>query len=114
MIILPQDCQCIVKDIALGNEKVKSATVGDSIDCQLKLLDETFFEVIKAGNVLSSLQYSIPVGNHFLAEILTFELDCPLLNGSEVIVFIGSTQCPGTLMKIHKIFDSKNRGTTIR
>lgn len=70
--------------------------------------------MIKAGNVLSSLHYSIPVGNHFLAEILTFELECPLLNGSEVIVFLGSTQCPGTLLKIHKIFDAKNRGTTLK
>lgn len=72
LIILPQNCQCLVKEIVGQDEKIKVGRVGDNIDCQIKLIDETFFEVIKTGNVLSSIQYSIPVGNHFIAEILTF------------------------------------------
>jgi elongation factor 1 alpha-like protein len=30
-VILPQDCQCIVKDILIGNDKVKEAVVGDNV-----------------------------------------------------------------------------------
>ena len=55
LVILPQNCQCVVKDILLNNEKVKEASVGDNIDVQLKLIDETYFETIRHGNVLSSL-----------------------------------------------------------
>ena len=59
--------QVIVKEIILSGEKVKSATVGDNIECQIKLIDETFFENIKSGNVLSSLNYSIPVAKRVIA-----------------------------------------------
>lgn len=43
LVILPQNCQCIVKDILLNNEKVKEAVVGDNVDIQLKLIEETYF-----------------------------------------------------------------------
>lgn len=58
----------------LAGEKVKSATVGDNIECQVKIIDETFFENVKSGNVMSSLHYSIPIARRVIAEILTFEL----------------------------------------
>ncbi len=31
VVILPQNCQCIIKDILVGNEKVKEAKVGDNV-----------------------------------------------------------------------------------
>lgn len=65
-MILPQDCQCIVKDILVGNEKAKEAVVGDNVEIQIKLLDEMYFSTVKFGNVLSSLNYSIPVTTRFL------------------------------------------------
>lgn len=65
LVILPQNTQCIVKDILKNDEKVKRALVGDNVDIVIKLLDETYFETIKYGNVLSSLQYSIPVARKF-------------------------------------------------
>lgn len=43
LVILPQNCQCIVKDILLNNEKVREAVVGDNVDIQLKLIEETYF-----------------------------------------------------------------------
>ena len=66
VVILPQNCQCIIKDILVGNEKVKEAKAGDNIEAQIKLIDETFFETIKFGNVVSSLKYSIPVSKKFV------------------------------------------------
>jgi hypothetical protein len=42
-VILPQNCQCIVKDIVLNEEKVREASVGDNVDIQLKLLEEIYF-----------------------------------------------------------------------
>jgi elongation factor 1 alpha-like protein len=65
LLILPQNTQCFVKDIVKNDEKVKRAIVGDHVDVLIKLLDETYFETIKYGNVLSSLQYSIPVVRKF-------------------------------------------------
>lgn len=38
-VLLPINCQVVVKDIILGDEKVKSATVGDNVECQIKLID---------------------------------------------------------------------------
>lgn len=39
LLILPQNTQCIVKDILNNNEKVKRALVGDNVDILIKLLD---------------------------------------------------------------------------
>ena len=74
LLILPQNTQCIVKDILKNDEKVKRAIVGDHVDVLIKLLDETYFETIKYGNVLSSLQYSIPVVRRFTMEALALDL----------------------------------------
>jgi len=43
LVILPQNSQCIVKDIVKNDEKVKRAIVGDNVDVLIKLLDETYF-----------------------------------------------------------------------
>jgi len=53
---------------------VKEAVVGDNVEIQIKLLDETYFETIKFGNVLSSLTYSIPVSNRFVMEAMALDL----------------------------------------
>ena len=66
LVILPQNSQCIVKDILKNGEKVKRASVGDNVEILIKLIDETFFETIRYGNVLSSLKYSIPVTRKFV------------------------------------------------
>ena len=71
---MPQNTQCIVKDIVKNDEKVKRAMVGDNVDVLIKLLDETYFETIKYGNVLSSLKYSIPVARKFTVEALALDL----------------------------------------
>jgi translation elongation factor EF-1alpha len=82
LLILPQNTQCIVKDILNNNEKVKRASVGDNVDVLIKLLDETYFETIKYGNVLSSLQFSIPIARRFLMEALALDLEVPILKGT--------------------------------
>jgi translation elongation factor EF-1alpha len=61
LLILPLNTQFLVKEILLNHEKVKEAVVGDNIDIQIKMIDETSFESIKQGFVVSSLKYSIPV-----------------------------------------------------
>ena len=43
VVILPLDTQCLIKEILINNEKVKEAVVGDHIDLQVKLIDETAF-----------------------------------------------------------------------
>ena len=43
LVILPLDTQCLIKEILMGNEKVKEAVIGDNIDLQIKLIDETAF-----------------------------------------------------------------------
>ena len=48
--------------------------MGDNVEIQIKLIDETYFETIKFGNVLSSLNYSIPVSNKFVMEAMALEL----------------------------------------
>jgi translation elongation factor EF-1alpha len=55
-------------------------------------LDETYFETIKYGNVLSSLKYSIPVTRRFVVEALALDLDVPILKGTEVIIYIGTNK----------------------
>lgn len=73
LIILPLDTQCLIKEILINNEKVREAVVGDNIDLQIKLIDETAFEAIKPGFVLSSLKYTVPVTQKIVVEALALD-----------------------------------------
>ena len=106
-MILPQDCQCIIKEILVGNEKVKEAVVGDNVDVQIKLIDETYFETIRHGNVLSSLQYSVPVTKKFIMEAMALDLDMPILKGTAVMAYIGSNKVTARITKINCKYDPK-------
>lgn len=56
--------------------------VGDNIDLQIKLIDETAFEAIKPGHVLSSLKYTIPVTQKIVVEALALDYEFPVLRGT--------------------------------
>ena len=105
LVILPIDTQCLVKDMVVNDEKVKQAAVGDSVDIQIKLLEETNFEIIKTGMVLSSLQYSVPVAQKVVVEALALDLDLPVLRGTEVVVYVATSRCPARITRINYIFN---------
>ena len=101
LVILPQNCQCVVRDILLGTEKVKEAVVGDNVDIQIKLIEETYFETIRHGNVLSSLTLSVPVTTKFVMEAMALELDQPIIKGTSVMAYIGSNKTTARITKIN-------------
>ena len=49
--------------------------------------DNEFFDT-KAGDVLSSINNPIPVSNLFTCEIVTLELEFPILKGLHVLLHI--------------------------
>ena len=99
------DTQCLIKDMVVGEEKVKQASVGDSVDLQIKLLEETAFETIKTGMVLSSLQFCVPVSQKIVVEALALDLDLPVLRGTEVMIYIATNRCPARITRINFIFN---------
>jgi len=105
LLILPQNTQCIVKDILQNGEKVKRAILGDNVEVLIKLLDETYFETIKYGNVLSSLAYSIPVTRRFTMEALALDLEVPILKGTQVVIYIGANKAEAVITKINFIYN---------
>jgi elongation factor 1 alpha-like protein len=113
LIILPLDTQCLVKEILINNEKVREAVVGDNIDLQVKLIDETAFEAIKPGFVLSSLKYTIPVTQKIVIEALALDFEFPVLRGTEVVIYIATNKSPARITKINFIYNPSD-GTIIK
>jgi translation elongation factor EF-1alpha len=97
----------------INGDKVKEAVVGDNIDLQIKLIDETAFEAIKPGHVLSSLKYSIPVTQKIVVEALALDLELPVLRGTGVVIYIATNKCPARITKINYIFNPSD-GTVIK
>ena len=81
--------------------------VGDNVEVQIKLIEETYFETIKYGNVLSSLQYSVPVTNKFVMEAMALELDLPIPKGTSVMAYVGSNKTPARITKIIEKYNPK-------
>ena len=81
--------------------------VGDNVDIQIKLIEETYFETIRYGNVLSSLNYSIPVTNKFIMEAMALDLDLPIPKGTAVMAYIGSNKTSARITKIIEKYNPK-------
>ena len=77
------------------------------MEVQIKLIEETYFETIKYGNVLSSLQYSVPVTNKFVMEAMALELDLPIPKGTSVMAYVGSNKTPARITKIIEKYNPK-------
>lgn len=80
---------------------------------QIKLIEEIHLNSIKAGSVLSSIKYCIPVAEKFVMEALALDLEVPVLRGTEVIIYIGANKCSARIVKINYIFNSSD-GTIIK
>lgn len=80
---------------------------------QIKLIDETAFEAIKPGHVLSSLKYTIPVTKKIVVEALALDYEFPVLRGTEVVIYIATNKSPARITKINFIYNPKD-GTIIK
>jgi elongation factor 1 alpha-like protein len=87
--------------------------VGDNIDLQIKLIDETAFEAIKPGFVLSSLKYTVPVTQKIVVEALALDFEFPVLRGTEVVIYIATNKSPARITKINFIYNPSD-GTIIK
>lgn len=66
-----------------------------------------YFETIKFGNVLSSIQYCVPVSKNFVMEAMALQLEAPILKGTDVMIYIGSNKATARIVKIYCKYDPK-------
>lgn len=105
--IYPSEQSCVVDSILSGNDgkKVDIALHGDFV--QLKL-HNAFFEDIQCGDLAAIVGYDIPSAQEFTARLLTFKLDRPLLPGTSLMLFRGSTEQPARIKKLCQLVDKTN------
>eukprot|EP00825_Cyclidium_porcatum_P039601 TRINITY_DN4842_c0_g1_i3.p4 TRINITY_DN4842_c0_g1~~TRINITY_DN4842_c0_g1_i3.p4 ORF type:complete len:114 (-),score=3.28 TRINITY_DN4842_c0_g1_i3:174-515(-) len=59
------------------------------------------------------MEYPIPITNQLVIQFATFDLQCPIIKGSQVVVYINTCKTPGIIKKITRLIDS-NTGNTLK
>lgn len=65
----------------LNEVKCSQVSCGCIVDCQVQLKYENEFGDFKAGMVLSSVEYPVGCSNLIRCEVVTLELDLPMIKG---------------------------------
>ena len=63
--------------------------------------------------MLSSIDLPIPISKLLLVELVTFELEYPLIKGAPAMIYVNMARSEGSLKRIIKVLDKKT-GQTIK
>jgi len=107
VLLAPLGIKCRVKGIQrhVGNEVscVTIARAGETVDVGLTGVEDN---MVNTSTIICDVKYSIPVIQHFTAEIVTLDgLQVPLLNGTKVTLHIQSVQVPATISRLLSVDD---------
>lgn len=90
-----------------GNEQTPApvAIKGDFVSLKLR---NAFYDDIQGGDLAAVVGYDIPSAQEFSAQILTFNLDRPLLPGTSFMLFRGSCEQPARVKKLVSVVDKSD------
>lgn len=107
LIIKPPNINVTVKDIYVDTERKDVALVGELVELIVGIKDDDM-DAIKCGNVLSSCQFSAPLGKSFRSKIITYDMKLPILRGSTATFYVGSNKCQGTITDLVNKIDPRS------
>eukprot|EP00010_Vexillifera_abyssalis_P005174 CAMPEP_0201556812 /NCGR_PEP_ID=MMETSP0173_2-20130828/57888_1 /ASSEMBLY_ACC=CAM_ASM_000268 /TAXON_ID=218659 /ORGANISM="Vexillifera sp., Strain DIVA3 564/2" /LENGTH=598 /DNA_ID=CAMNT_0047969319 /DNA_START=21 /DNA_END=1817 /DNA_ORIENTATION=+ len=84
LLMIPLYETCVVKALHANGNGVSYASAGDNVELGLTGMAKD--RTIVTGTFLCDPEHPIPVVRRFQAQIITFELDIPILKGQEVMV----------------------------
>lgn len=88
------------------SEDVEKAYAGEYVEIQLAGID---FERLHPGQILSDPIYPVKYCKKFRAIIVVFEIDFPIIRGTEVILHVQNVNVPGHISKLNHILDKKQK-----
>eukprot|EP01016_Furgasonia_blochmanni_P056400 TRINITY_DN960_c0_g1_i1.p1 TRINITY_DN960_c0_g1~~TRINITY_DN960_c0_g1_i1.p1 ORF type:complete len:594 (+),score=129.30 TRINITY_DN960_c0_g1_i1:202-1983(+) len=112
-LIMPHEIGCSIKEILLDDDKVKEAIVGDNVDIALTFENEFDSYKVMAGDVLCAVDHPIPLSKDLVLEIMTLDLDIPVIKGMRVMFHAGQSKTTGYISNLEKVFD-RSSGEVIK
>ncbi|KIJ56595.1 hypothetical protein M422DRAFT_22749 [Sphaerobolus stellatus SS14] len=105
--VLPGDESATVRLIEVGEEDlVPWAAAGSNVTLYLSGIDPIH---LSKGSVLCPPTDLVPLVNKFVAQVIIFDIDVPIISGASVELFHHSHDIPATISKLIAIID---RGTS--
>lgn len=102
LLIVPNDLQFTVKTITRQKKSVKVAYAGDNVELGINGVD---IQNISIGQVICEPFDKIKLTNKFRAKIITFDLDYPIIKGTEFMFHYQNVNVPATVYKIYHVLD---------
>lgn len=111
--IYPSEQSVLVDKILTGNNQapVPIATKGDFAMLKLR---HAHAEDIEGGDLAASVDYDILALQNFTVQMLTFNMDRPLLPGTSFILFRGVCQQPARISKLVSLVDKRDYTNVIK
>ena len=111
IIIAPTNIVGTIKSIEIHGEHLEKAVVGDSADLSLKDVHGDF-NLVVPGDVLCSVDYTIPQIKRFKTKVYTFDILFPITRGMKLIMFVQSLKITVQVVVLLEQIDS-HTGKTI-
>jgi len=98
MIMMPLNKEVKVKNIEKGGKQKDYAVAGELVEVNItfnkKDMDSDF---IRAGAVLGDPMYPVHQVSKIRVKIIVYDLDLPILKGTQVVVYSFSNKVPGRI-----------------
>eukprot|EP00043_Microstomoeca_roanoka_P000824 m.29349 g.29349 ORF g.29349 m.29349 type:complete len:603 (-) comp10520_c0_seq4:119-1927(-) len=104
VVVLPNFEYGTVKQVQIGEEKMKAAFGGESCVLALAGVDEN---LIRAGNVISHPDEEPPLATRIRCKIVVFETQVPLLNGTQFTLHHQQEDLPARIKTIVSQIDRR-------
>jgi len=108
--VLPGNEQALVRLLEVDEENVPWAAAGANATLYLSDIDPIHLSI---GTVLCSVETPITMVSSFIAQIIVFDIQVPLIVGASVELFHHSRDTPATLSKFVAILD-RTTGAVIK
>ncbi|KAH3679081.1 hypothetical protein WICMUC_001277 [Wickerhamomyces mucosus] len=102
VIFSPSNQIGIVDSLTVNNQKAQIGIAGDSISLKVKDIE---LDEIQIGDVISIVNHNVPSVKSFKSKLLLFDLNRPILLGTEFMLFRGNVQQPAKISNIISLFD---------
>ncbi|KAJ3020308.1 HBS1-like protein [Thoreauomyces humboldtii] len=102
VLVLPINEVGMVKALEVAEESVKWAAAGDNVLLSLSGVDITHINI---GSILCDPSSPVPITTHFLAQIVTFDIEIPLTIGVPVVLHHQSLTEQATITRLRALLN---------